>query len=222
MTIPLNQACPQCGAHGFSLAGIVARGTHSGEFSGSTSSIGVGTNGISVHGGSLHGTTSSSSYLASQLQMPHVPGSLPENLGLLSGLFMLLAGIMSMTVLHEAIEIIGATDDMKLVGFGAIAEFIPYVMGGLLMLSGLYTSWQGVSYKTPQQDLDAYSFKQNLNKEIAVIYPRIRYCEADHLVFDPKTEQTCAPKADDFWRFMVDLAQNEVAPNTTRSNEIPE
>lgn len=207
-----NSGCPLCQAHGYALGGIVARETSTGEFSGSTSSIGANHDGLTFSTGSIHGSSSSTSLLAQQLACPGPiavePGN-PYVMTMMMSFFMVISGYM----LPLVVEVLGeggvSTDGLlgsSISSLDSLVSIAPSIVMALGFTSLGWSAFKAITHSTSQEDTEEYNNQLKIDEAVGSIYARLRYCAADHIVFDTTTGKSCQPDAEGLRRMIFAIA----------------
>lgn len=201
-----NVGCPQCGARGLSLGGIVARETVSGEFSGSMSGVGLSSEGISVNGGSVHGGSTSTSHRALQFAPPSPMARRPSDDKFIIALIMFFMGL-AMLILGDSIfDTLGLSSSDFKEEFYGITSYLPKIVGCVVSIAGLFHMISSTNNKPDPAVQAAYQKAVEVDNKVAEIHARLRYCEADHLVFDPVSKSSSHAEAADIHKMLRILA----------------
>jgi hypothetical protein len=210
---------------GVSLASIVAKETTEAKWRGSGGGLGFGTGGIGVFVGGMSGTKREVSQRAKELQPP------PEssfNWGYVYGPAL---GMIGMGVLFSVFSKLLGSDVLGGVtsaGTGPVAnaqkgisELLP-ILGTvipliLMILAGVYFLYGG--FGRGDQESKRYAAAQKADKFRAGIYHRLRYVEADHVVFDPRTGDEVAAERHAVVGLIDKLAREEAEADDLESGE---
>ncbi len=181
VNVALHQKCPLCESVGKSVAGIVASETTRGSFGGS--GVGIGSDGL-VFGG-ISGTRTSRSVLAESFAPPSAKAShratglaIGAGFTIMAGLFYWQIGIPMLLSMDSGGS--GPEQNMsQMVTFvGAILPFFLFSVGGFKV----YQAWKS---STSKADAKAYRDAQAIDQAREAKYQQLRYCDNDHIVFDP-------------------------------------
>lgn len=189
-------ACPLCKTTGKSLAGIVASETSTGKWSGSGGGIGIGAGGPLLFVGGASGTKQEQSRRAEAFAAPSPRASHPATGMVVSAALVLLAagffyGI-AWPVLGDFLSSVDggtptAPGEMVRVD-QQLSEFLPIAGTGVVLVSIFAAAMQlfgAHKAATDPGELERYRAAQERDKAREQAYYRLRYCEADHLAFDP-------------------------------------
>lgn len=204
-----NPGCPLCHAHGYVLSGIVARESSTGQFSGSTSSIGPSHDGLTLSAGTIRGETSHSSMLAQQLACPAPSAVEPRNP--YSGMAVFTGLAMTLSYLIPNMMAIGSNVEpaSEITLFGAIDSWVCWIMLVSSLIGFVWSTFCAIRHTTDEQEIAEYKHFVNIDRVVRVTHQRLRYCPADHLVFDPLSRRTCQPNAGDIKAMLFSIAQSK-------------
>ncbi|MEY2161387.1 hypothetical protein [Rhodanobacter sp. FW106-PBR-LB-2-11] len=186
-----TSCCPQCGNHGVALGSIVGRETVDGTFSGSGTGVGLGTGGLGLFVGGVSGTTHQATARAQALRPPERPSfNWAFVIGPIILAILVLVGAQFVPDFLRSMgdgqaappgTISGAADQM-------LSVIAPLGVIGALVMVGLTVFSSRTRYDSAQRDYTAADRADVLRRDV---YQRLRYCEPDHLVFDPLTGASC-------------------------------
>ena len=184
----------------------MARETSIGEFHGSTSSVGFSSNGISVSGGSLHGSTTSSSYLAKQVDRPDLSVYEPGNPYGTRSAMACISGLAILGIGPVMDELVGPTVGTQLALIQGIASFWPMVAAGLMFIVSGSNFLKMATYEPDPESAEKFEQLRALATKMSDTYDRLMYCQADHIVFDPVTGSYCPPQQNDIKNMLNDIS----------------
>jgi hypothetical protein len=84
--------------------------------------------------------------------------------------------------------------------------WLPCLLVGTGLSIVVYSLFRAVCYEPNQMQTTAYEEQLQLSLQIPILYERLRYCAADHRVFDPATQRMCHPDQDKIRTMLVDIA----------------
>ena len=186
-----NECCPQCGNHGVALGSIVGRETVDGTFSGSATGVGLGTGGLGLFVGGVSGTPHQATARAQALRPPERPSF---NWAFVIGpivlaIFAFAGAEIIPDFLHSFAD--GQSAAPGTIGGGAdqmLSVVAPIGVIAALAMVGLTVFSSRTRYDVAQRE---YAVADRADVAQRDVYQRLRYCETDHLVFDPLTGTSC-------------------------------
>lgn len=205
---------------GVPLAAIVARETTEGQWSGSGAGVGIGTGGLGVFVGGMSGTKREQTLRAKAFQ---APATTEFNwLRVIAPLILLIFTGFLFSVIGEVltgsdvtararssqIEATSASMDSTTAAVnGAIimmAKFVPLILFGVAAL------WFACGVFDSRKDAEEQRYEKARAREAvqAEIYHRLRYVEADHVVFDPETMKEVPATTPGIEALMQELAED--------------
>ncbi|MEB2158962.1 hypothetical protein VDS42_19120 [Xanthomonas campestris pv. campestris] len=204
---------------GVSLASIVAKETSEGQWSGSGAGVGVGAGGFGVFLGGISGTKREQTLRAKDFQAPAKASFnwlrviAPLLLLVVTGFFFSVMGQVltgsDVTARARSSQIEAASPSLDSVTAsvnGAIimmAKFVPLILFGVAAL------WLACGVFDSRKDAEEQRYKKARARDAvqAEIYHRLRYVEADHVVFDPATMTEVPATAPAIEALMQELAE---------------
>ena len=186
-----NACCPQCGNHGVALGSIVGRETVDGTFSGSGTGVGLGTGGIGLFVGGVSGTTHQATARAQALRPPERPSF---NWALVIGPILLaIFAFAGAEIVPDFMHSLADGQSAAPGTIGGAADQLLSVVAPIGVIAALLIACLTVfnsrtRYGVAQREYAAADRADVARRDI---YQRLRYCETDHLVFDPLTGTSC-------------------------------
>ena len=184
------------------LAGIVARETMTGEFSGSMSGVGLSSDGVSVGGGSIHGGSTTTSHRAQQFLPPPPQAIEPSDDEVILCVMLMFCSLFIGIAGKAWLSSIGLNGTEM---FGMLG-YVPPVLGCILFLIGLARMLQSANRKPDPAIRKAYLRAVKLDKTAVQVHGRLRYCEVDHIVYDPITKESAHAELDPIHRMVRRIA----------------
>lgn len=194
--------CPICNGPSQSVAAIRARETVTGRWSGSGGGLSVGADSIGLMAGGASGSTKSMTERAKAFVPPFARASD----GVAKAMLLVSGGVALMLFAYLGTSILGNLNDIqegvtyygtegyggrggsvsqlshRLDGFESYAGSV--VIFAALCSFGLYL-YRNVSNSRSEAGRKAYLRAKRLDRERVRVYQQLRYCEADHVAFDP-------------------------------------
>ncbi|HIH5043308.1 TPA: hypothetical protein ACYSE6_006605 [Pseudomonas aeruginosa] len=183
-------ACPVCGAVGVNMAALVAQESREGDWSGSGAGVGLGSSGPGIVVGSASGIRRDRTARAEAFAeaKPSPRARHPVNAILGAAVATLFAGIVFAKMFSMMAARAATSTDPTTQGLAAVA---PYAAGVVLVvcvvLAGLAFYKAGGS--PDPKALRAFHAAEARDQAREAAYYRLRYCENDHIVFDPLTRR---------------------------------
>lgn len=194
---------------GVALAAIVAKETTDGKWSGTGGGLGFGTGGLGLFVGGMSGTKREQSQRAKNFEAPpkasfnwwYVFGPFVALLAF-GLLFKIGAGFSEAMNDGEAPQSGPAANIGELVS--VLGTWVPVVAIVAAMV------WFFVGRGSREREENArFKRAEAADKAKAVIYHRLRYVEADHVVFDPKTGKEVPAEREHILSLLSQLASEE-------------
>lgn len=204
------KGCPQCGARGTSLGAIVAKETSSGRFTGSASGIGVGTGGIGVGVGSVSGTSTNTSYRAAQFSAPETRAKDPATRAFFSGIVMLLGAAIAYRVVPPMLTMSGQNSIGTSVIPEGFADIAAIALALVMVAMAIWTFFRALSMGDNSAEMKVYNRDAAVDQASSGIHQRLRYCDSDHLVFDPVSGQSCVGEEHYIHQLAYSIAHTEM------------
>lgn len=198
---------------GVSLAAIVAKETTHGKWSGNGGGIGFGTGGIGLFVGGMSGRKTDQTERAKELKGPEKPSF--NWWYIYAPAFALIFAAIVVSVGSQIVSSIPVSGPLSNPGleniegsFAAMVKFAGYVVGPLLIVgSAVYMLFlSGERRKEANARFDREGALFGIKK---TVYLRLRYVEADHVVFDPNTGEEVPAEQDKISALLERLATNE-------------
>ncbi len=181
-------------SEGVALAAIVAKETTEGKWSGSGGGLGFGTGGLGLFIGGMSGTKREQSQRAKEFEAPEKPAfnwfyvwaplfaavAIALFFWLATGAVSLLGGSDGGTQLSGPVERVNTT-------FGPMVQFLGWAVPAAAMIGGSIWFIFGGSNRRQKAEDARFKRAEAASRVKEAIYYRLRYVEADHIVFDPKT-----------------------------------
>ncbi|WP_193060887.1 hypothetical protein [Halomonas sp. 3A7M] len=200
-------------SEGVSLAAIVAKETTHGKWSGSGGGIGFGTGGIGLFVGGMSGTKTDQSIRAKELKGPDKPSFnwwyiYAPAFALIFAAIVTSVGSQVVTSIPMSGSVSNPVLENVEGSFADMAKFVGYVIGPLLIVcSAIYVLFfSGERSKEANARFDREGALFEIKK---TVYLRLRYVEADHVVFDPDTGEEVPAERDKISALLERLATKE-------------
>ncbi len=198
---------------GVVLAAIVAKETTDGKWSGTGGGLGFGTGGLGLFVGGMSGTKREQSQRAKSFE---APPKASFNWLYVFGPFLFLLAVALMFKLGAGfsgfMSETAPSHDGPLTGPSArLSEFVSMLGTWVPVLVVLAAVVWLLFGRASRENEEQARFKraQAADKAKAVIYHRLRYVEADHVVFDPKTGKEVPAERDHILSLLSQLASEE-------------
>lgn len=163
-----------------------------GEFSGSMGGVGLSSDGVSVGGGSIHGGSTTTSHRAQQFVPPAPKAREPSDDEFLLCFMLIMCSLVIVIVGNGWLESIGL-DGTEVFGF---MVYVPAVVGSITFILALVKMLQCAGKAPDPAIREAYLKEVETDKKAAEIHARLRYCEVDHIVYDPVTKESAHAEAE--------------------------
>lgn len=154
--------------------------------------VGLSSDGVSVGGGSIHGGSTTTSHRAQQFVPPAPQAREPSDDDFILCFMLMMCSLVIVIVGSGWLESIGL-DGTELFG---LLGYAPAALGCITFILALVKMLQCAG-KTPDPAIrEAYLKEVEVDKAAAEIHARLRYCEVDHIVYDPVTKESAHAEAD--------------------------
>lgn len=210
-----NAYCPQCGTHGVALGSIVGRETVDGTFSGSGTGVGLGTGGLGLFVGGISGTTHQATARAQALRPPERPSF---NWALVIGPILLaIFAFAGAEIVPDFMHSLADGQSAAPGTIGGAADQLLSVVAPIGVIAALLIVCLTVfnsrtRYGVAQREYAAADRADVARRDI---YQRLRYCETDHLVFDPLTGTACPATHENILALIGDKAVQPTVADAT-------
>ena len=199
---------------GVALAAIVAKETTDGKWSGTGGGLGFGTGGLGLFVGGMSGTKREQSQRAKNFEAP--PKASFNWLYVLGAFIALLAGGILFKFAAGFTEFMSdsmpSRSGTPLGGpLANLGEFVS-VLGTWVPVVAIIAAvvwWFFGRASREKEEQARFKRAEAADKAKAVIYHRLRYVEADHVVFDPQTGKEVPAERDHILSLLSQLANEE-------------
>ncbi|HGA7692118.1 TPA: hypothetical protein ACITFF_001811 [Salmonella enterica subsp. enterica serovar Virchow] len=193
---------------GVALAAIVAKETTDGKWSGTGGGLGFGTGGLGLFVGRMSGTKREQSQRAKNFE---APPKASFNWWYVNGPFIALLAFAFLFKVGAGFSEFVSVGEVPQSGPAAsMGEFIT-VLGTWVPVVAIIAAgvWFFVGRGRREREEEArFKRAEAEDKAKAVIYHRLRYVEADHVVFDPKTGKEVPAERDYILSLLSQLASD--------------
>ncbi|EIC0560675.1 hypothetical protein K9245_004588 [Salmonella enterica subsp. enterica serovar Heidelberg] len=194
---------------GVALAAIVAKETTDGKWSGTGGGLGFGTGGLGLFIGGMSGTKREQSQRAKNFEAPpkasfnwwYVFGPF---IGLLAVGILFKIGASFSEVMNDG----EAPQSGPAANIGAFVSVLGTWVPVVAIIAAVVWFFVGRGGREREEEA-RFKRAEAADKAKAVIYHRLRYVEADHVVFDPKTGKEVPAERDHILSLLSQLASEE-------------
>ena len=194
---------------GIPIAAIVARETTDKAWQGTGSGIGFGTGGLGLMFGGVAGATTEQSNRARGFTLPDVADfRLSRTLG---PFFNAIIGIGMISVGTELVPNIIMDGGDVPPAFARLLDILPTIVHVLVPLAVLGVGLAFMLDLNPgaRQERERVARDTEAHQGMQKVHARLRYVEADHVIFDPVTGQEVPANHSDMMRLVETLASRE-------------
>ncbi|HCH7782774.1 TPA: hypothetical protein NNM78_002213 [Pseudomonas aeruginosa] len=215
--------CPICNGPSQSVAAIRARETVTGSWSGSGGGLSVGADSIGLMAGGASGSTKSMTERAKAF----VPPLARASDGVTKAILLVSGGVALMFFAYLGTSILGNINDLQegityygtegYVGRGGSVSQLAHRLDGfesyagfVVIFAALCSLYSSISNSRSEEGRKAYLRAKRLDRERVRVYQQLRYCEADHVAFDPVSGKSAPAEAASVQRLIDSVASDVV------------
>lgn len=164
--------------------------------------VGLSSDGVSVGGGSIHGGSTTTSHRAQQFLPPPPQAIEPSDDETILCFMLMLCSIFIGIVGKPWLGSLGLNGSEM---FGMLG-YAPWILGCIMFLIAFTKMIQSLNRKPDPTIRKAYLRAVKLDKTAVQVHGRLRYCEVDHIVYDPITKESAHAELDPIHRMVRKIA----------------